>query len=515
MSISTGDLLIPILKENNVNRIIPKNERQNILSFRFTVCSDPRMYHHNLGLVLQAIKANVGVPPINFINGDHDSTCEQNREEYDEWWVDDSFIVIPTTGNHEVDTPDPDMLWMRAEYETGNSLRTPLKNITNEDGPETCKETMYSIDYEDVRFVVINPYWDGFNDVGYAMDAKINEYHLSWLKNTLYNHNKKFCIVFCHEPAYPQNRHIGSSLDRNTTTRDQFWTMLEEYGVDIFFNGHSHVYSKYRHGENLVWQIDSGNAGSIDGVVPDSFTFLDVSVYANNIVVDAWKDNFEDDWSKTDTTIIIPRISTGEEPEEWEEPEVEITNTTWNAADKDSNITLENNALTTIMSKVSDGDSGIRSVVGVTSGKWYWEYTISVMDSFCRVGVGNKDASLGLYVGKANSWGLSSDRTKSCNTSKVYSWNPSSSAFEQGSVISIALDMDNNRVFVAVDGDWENDDGVANPVTGVAPMCTALTGTVHAMVTPRNPGNKITANFGASDFTYSVPEGYNSGLYAT
>lgn len=84
-----------------------------------------------------------------------------------------------------------------------------------------------------------------------------------------------------------------------------------------------------------------------------------------------------------------------------------ITPTTWNPADKGYNVTLSNGDLTTSYSNYSK--NRVRSVFGVTEGKWYWELTLDSADDGCRpmvgatarsISVGNNTQEAGeLYVG--------------------------------------------------------------------------------------------------------------------
>jgi len=145
-------------------------------------------------------------------------------------------------------------------------------------------------------------------------------------------------------------------------------------------------------------------------------------------------------------------------------PEVSITYTTWNSADKDADIILSGGDLTT--SVTGGGTGGIRSLIGKASGKWYWEYNLTTLDT--------KQVILGI----ANStWGVANY------------------------ILGVLLNMTDGEISFRVN----------NTDVGVA--FTGISGTIYAALGNINANHIITANFGATAFVYSVPAGYNSGLY--
>jgi hypothetical protein len=90
--------------------------------------------------------------------------------------------------------------------------------------------------------------------------GRVCEHTLTWLTGECLSAPVGFPIfVVGHEPAYPSNRHIGDSLDANTTDRNAFWALLEEYDA-TYICGHTHYYSTYSSGG--ATQIDVGNAGN-------------------------------------------------------------------------------------------------------------------------------------------------------------------------------------------------------------------------------------------------------------
>ena len=144
-----------------------------------------------------------------------------------------NFPWFGVVGNHDAETSNPDVLWLRNEYNNGNGVRTPLKNIfTTRDGPVGSKETTYSWDYGNAHFIVLNIYWDGTTGANADSDNNLSNGDnsgdikpalLAWLQKDLALNNKPFIFVFVHEPPFPYNHHVGDSLDAHPTNRDAFW----------------------------------------------------------------------------------------------------------------------------------------------------------------------------------------------------------------------------------------------------------------------------------------------------
>lgn len=188
---------------------------------------------------------------------------------------------------------------------------------------------------------------------------------------------------------------------------------------------------------------------------------------------------------------------------------------TWNPADIDTFSTysapvLSNGNLTFsgvgITAPVARGK--VRSTVGKSTGKWYWEITRNTSIDMIALGVG----VLGTYTLGRNTWNIGDgyswlyyDGDELPNSFKAGGGLSSNLLYAniacyQNDVIGIALDMDAGQITFFLNG----------VSLGVA--FTGLTGTLYASVDLQNQ-ESTTANFGASAFAYSVPSGYNSGLY--
>jgi hypothetical protein len=259
-------------------------------SFHFTVTADMRGYHIKFGNLLQAINDGPGPGIFHVSIGDIDDTIPENRAQ-----IDDKFgaaaIWYPIIGNHEAETMS-DMEWLRTEYKIGNNGRTAFKFSTNQDGPAGSVETTYSWDYGNAHFIALNQYWDGGMTLGSdnATDGDIVAALYNWLSADLTANTKPFVFVFGHEPAFPYNRHVGNSLDQYPNNRDAFWSLLEAEGIQAFFCGHTHYYSKHCGDKDHVggvWQLDVGNAGNDPG---DGLTYFNVVVGSSQATVNVYRD---------------------------------------------------------------------------------------------------------------------------------------------------------------------------------------------------------------------------------
>ncbi len=119
---------------------------------------------------------------------------------------------------------------------------------------------------------------------------------------------------------------------------------------------------------------------------------------------------------------------------------------TWNPFDKDADITLSGSDL---VASNSNGNSGsARSTIGKSSGKWYWEITLTAIDnSSWGIGVGTASAALTSYPGfDANGWGywmgVNPDEKLTNDVLSAYG----SGNAATGNIISVLLNMDAGEV---------------------------------------------------------------------
>lgn len=178
------------------------------------------------------------------------------------------------------------------------------------------------------------------------------------------------------------------------------------------------------------------------------------------------------------------------------------TYATWNPADKHANVTLSNGNL---KAAVSGGWYSVRATIPKTAGKHYWELTLTARGTACRNGVGSSSAGLTTAPGDdVYGWGWQTHGYIYHNgTSAAYG-----AAQATADIISIALDLDNGKIWFGKNGVWPNS---GNPETGAYPAYTGVTGNLFPMLGAI--GGTVTANFGASAFAYTPPVGFAEGVY--
>lgn len=178
----------------------------------------------------------------------------------------EDYPWYPVNGNHEIEDM-ADMEALRNINAGGNSL----PNIVNS-GPPGSLETMFSYDYGNCHFIILNQYFDGQSDMG--TDGDIVPETLEWLEKDLKMNKKPYVFVVGHEPLISMPdltngriRHVGDSLDQYPRKAYNFYSLLMKYNVVAYLCGHTHntSYSNI----NGLWQFDCGHARGTEDVFPE------------------------------------------------------------------------------------------------------------------------------------------------------------------------------------------------------------------------------------------------------
>lgn len=170
-----------------------------------------------------------------------------------------------------------------------------------------------------------------------------------------------------------------------------------------------------------------------------------------------------------------------------------------NSADKNANITLSNGNLTAV--SASNSYDSVRSAIGKSTGKWYFEFTHNLMTGnwyTAQCGLAQIGVSLGQDMASAG--GLAFAMRTYDSAYGFNAANAVTSPIFNGPTVGIAVDLDARTLKIyGTNG---------NIVT----LNTMPSGTLYPIVTTGNSAG-ITVNFGASAFSRTVPAGYNPGWY--
>lgn len=209
---------------------------------------------------------------------------------------------------------------------------------------------------------------------------------------------------------------------------------------------------------------------------------------------------FIDYWALTDHTGSPPPSA------DWSTsyvPAVPKTYATWNHLDSGIGVILSNGNLS-----MQSNSGSSRSTLGKSSGKWYWEVLQTPTSGRYGLSPGialstfNKNFAVGVQSGSIGYWGMNNNspgqiRVEGAVIAYV-------SGYTDGDIIGIALDRDSGTVSFYKNGIF------------IYTVTNALitSGIIYAALGATQNENVFgTTNFGASAFSYTVPSGYNSGLY--
>jgi hypothetical protein len=186
------------------------------------------------------------------------------------------------------------------------------------------------------------------------------------------------------------------------------------------------------------------------------------------------------------------------------------TTTTWNPADKTASMTLTGGNL--IATNTGGATSVVRSVAGQSSGKFYFEITNNAGGGSTWFGIANSSVPLTSWV--SNATGGAALHVGGAIYVNFNGTGISFASVPNASVISIAVDLVNQRIWFRVSGGNWNNSGTANPATntGGIDISSVFTGVAaYACYAAGNINNNGTANFGATSFAYTVPSGFSAG----
>jgi len=145
-------------------------------------------------------------------------------DEWGEWfdaagWINRVVPVLPVVGNHEYGRDRP---------EAAVRLTSHWNAVFNlpSNGPEGLNETVYHVDYQCARIVVLN-------------SSECRENQAVWLESVLSNNPYGWTIVAMHHPVYS-----ATPGRDNVALRDTWQPIFDRFKVDLVLQGHDHSYAR-------------------------------------------------------------------------------------------------------------------------------------------------------------------------------------------------------------------------------------------------------------------------------
>jgi 3',5'-cyclic AMP phosphodiesterase CpdA len=93
----------------------------------------------------------------------------------------------------------------------------------------------------------------------FALDSTyLDPKQLGWIQNNLQKSNAKWKIAYFHHPLYSDGHMHGPDLD----LRAQLTPLFRQYGVNVVFSGHEHVYERIKPADSIYYFI-LGNSGKL------------------------------------------------------------------------------------------------------------------------------------------------------------------------------------------------------------------------------------------------------------
>jgi len=181
---------------------------------------------------------------------------------------------------------------------------------------------------------------------------------------------------------------------------------------------------------------------------------------------------------------------------------------TANPLQQGSFVTLSNGNLTVTGNTPTNSALALGTIGGLTSGKWYWEYTQGTVNSeTCGiVTTYTPGTSLinGENIGAFGIGARAGGTVYGGTVGSITSWTTND-------VIGLAVDCDNGAIYWSKNGTWLNS-GV--PTSGASKTGAVGTWTTStASVTPAfgaYNGGFVNINFGQRPFSYTAPSGFKA-----
>ena len=166
-------------------------------------------------------------PDASFVIHAGDLINSSHRDsEWAEWYKAGGFIhsqwtAIPVVGNHEFYP-----LAKGGPRQLSIQWRPQFSLPVIEELPAELHETVYTVDYQDIRIIVLNS-----ND---QLEAQT-----TYIEKQLASSTAKWNIITCHHSVFSPAKGRDFQF-----ARENWKPLFEKYNVDLVLNGHDHTYAR-------------------------------------------------------------------------------------------------------------------------------------------------------------------------------------------------------------------------------------------------------------------------------
>jgi predicted phosphodiesterase len=223
------------------------------VKFSFAVVGDTQYFKAGSNGSFQKAAANIKKMNVDIVMSVGDlvsscsgSACAGKLNSWKSVWGNLASKTYPTQGNHD-----------RTGGKSADGAWQSVFNLPT-NGPEGYSELVYSFDFQNSHFVVL--------DSDNPEEHLINGEQRAWLERDLTANKKENTFVFFHEPAYPVSSKISESLDVKSGDRNALWNILTAHKVTAVFNGHEHIHNRRK--INGIYQFVFGNTNAFNHDMP-------------------------------------------------------------------------------------------------------------------------------------------------------------------------------------------------------------------------------------------------------
>jgi hypothetical protein len=154
------------------------------------------------------------------------------------------YPVFPAPGNHDYHDTDLTAKHAQETHETAYYQNFSMPTAGESGGVPSHSQAFYSFDIGNIHFLSLDSY--GKEENSYRLYDTIGP-QVQWIKKDLAaNKNKGWVIAFWHHPPYTMGSHNSDKEEELVKIRENFISIIEQAGVDVVLNGHSHGYERSR-----------------------------------------------------------------------------------------------------------------------------------------------------------------------------------------------------------------------------------------------------------------------------